>query len=470
MTEVPNPDGAPEGHTGCDVAVAPGNETLKPVSLWRQFGFSLGAAGIGIGSAPVNLFLLFFLTDTLGVRPVLAGLIVALPKVWDVVVDPPMGGMVDQLAHRMGNRTPLLASAALLYCLSLYGLFSIPPGSPGWFLVCAVIVALVLSSISHTAFHVSHLALADDMTRTMAQRTSLLAFSGVTTAILTLVATALSPLLVDAWGGGSAGYSWMAAILAAASAAAFMVFSLATCRYPTRSITHEAAHMSWWRCLRATFHNHPFYRMVGFLISFGVSAGLIMAFVPYINQYVLHGGASGLAIMGSIVLVCTVAAMPLAAILARRFGEPAILRLGNIVMLCAYPLIFASFHGPIWTTWLAIAVFGLGFGGLAVILQSMTMEVARTVLPGGIVAPLGFYLGIFVSGQKMGQTLGVVMAGLLLELIQLDPAATVQKPGVTFTLTLVYTGAPFLLTLLGALALAGIGRARPDDTMETEAT
>jgi len=430
------------------------------ISAWRKFGFSMGAAGIGIGSAPMSLFLLFYLTEILQVRPALAGLVVALPKVWDVVVDPGLGGVVDQMAQRAGRRSPVIIAAAVGYCVALHMLFSIPRLGDPWLMLALAVGVLILSSVAHTALGVSHLALADDMIETPAQRTELLAFSGVTAALLTLAATALAPFLVPWWGGGAPGYSRMAGSLALACAIAFALFIFATGRYPTRSRSGRGGDLPWFQSLRLTLHNHTFYRLVLFLISFGVSAGLISSFVPYINQYILHGGATGLAALASIMLVFTVAAMPLAALLTRRLGQTAVLQLGNLVMLCSYPLMFAASFGPIWGSWLAVAVFGLGVGGLAVVLQSMTMDVAKMVLPGGIVVPLGFYLGIFVSGQKLGQSLGVLLAGGVLDFVHLIPGAVEQSPQVILVLRLGYTAVPFALTAIGALALAKLGPMR----------
>jgi glycoside/pentoside/hexuronide:cation symporter, GPH family len=428
------------------------------IGLWRKLGFSLGSAGLGVGAAPASLLLLFYLTDTLQVRPALAGLVVALPKVWDVVVDPGMGGLVDQAAQRAGRRGPIITTAVVAYCAAIYLLFSLPPLPSPWLVLGLAVGVMILSSVAHTAFAVSNLALVDDMVEAPAERSSLLAFSGVVAALVTLAATALTPLLVSWWGGGRAGYSGMAATIALASGAMFAVFVLTIRRYRTRPPRGQGRDLAWGGHLRATFHNHTFYRLVLFLVSFGVAAGLIGAFVPYINRYILHGGPSDLAVLASLVLVSTVAAMPLAAVLVRRFGEVAVLRLGNTVMLCSYPLIFAASFGPIWATWLAVTAFGLGVGGLAVVLQSMTMDVAKAVLPGGIVVPLGFYLGIFVSGQKLGQSLGVLLAGGVLEFVHLTPGAPAQPPEALWGLRLGYTALPFVLGLLGAAALVGVRR------------
>ena len=64
----------------------------------RSFGYALCNVAVSVGSLPINLFLLYYLTEILGVRATLAGLAVALPKVWDALIDPMLGGWIDRLA------------------------------------------------------------------------------------------------------------------------------------------------------------------------------------------------------------------------------------------------------------------------------------------------------------------------------------------------------------------------------------
>lgn len=413
----------------------------------------MGASGIGIGSVPISMLLLFFLTAVLGLRPALAGVVVALPKIWDVLVDPGIGGWVDRIARRTGTRTPILLASAAAYVVSVYLLFSLPVFGSDWATMSACVLLLIVSSVSHTALGVSHLAVVNDMTVDAKERTSLLAFSGVTTAILTLAATASVPILI-AWGGaGQAGYARMAGMIALFSGVAFLAFIATTRRYNVRIGTNPGGDLSLFSSIRATFSNHAFYFLIGFLVVFGITAGVIGAFVPFINQYILHGGPAGLSVLGSIVLVCTIGAMPLAALIARRFGNLPTLHLGNLIVISSFPLMYAASFGPIWATWLVVGLFGLGAGGLAIILQSMIIDIAKTVLPGGIVVSLGVYLGILVAGQKLGQSAGAMLAGLVLDAIGFVSGAASQSADTISVLRVGYTLVPLGLSILGTVFL-----------------
>src|SRR3954454_24446818 len=82
-------------------AVDPSPEVLR---LPRRVtvGYSLGSLVTGpFGTVP-GLLLLPYLTDTLGVAAGVAGLLVLLPKAWDVLVNPIAGRISDRSGDRRG--------------------------------------------------------------------------------------------------------------------------------------------------------------------------------------------------------------------------------------------------------------------------------------------------------------------------------------------------------------------------------
>ena len=62
--------------------------------------YALGSVGTGgFGTLP-GLVLVYYLTDTLGVTALLAGVLVTLAKVWDVMIDPIIGARSDRGSRR----------------------------------------------------------------------------------------------------------------------------------------------------------------------------------------------------------------------------------------------------------------------------------------------------------------------------------------------------------------------------------
>ena len=85
----------------------------------------------GFGTLP-GLVLAYYLTDTLGVAPALGALVVLLPKVWDVAIDPFVGALSDAEARRRSTRTRLVALGAVTLPVGFLGMFAVPTGlAPG---------------------------------------------------------------------------------------------------------------------------------------------------------------------------------------------------------------------------------------------------------------------------------------------------------------------------------------------------
>jgi Na+/melibiose symporter-like transporter len=418
-----------------------------------RLGFAMGGTGVAVGAMPIQLLLLYYLTETLHLSPGLAGIVVGLPKIWDMLIDPGLGGMVDRVAQKLGRRMPVALVAALAYVTAIYLVFALP--SLGGVVVTAIVVTvlLVIASTAQTAITVSELALADDMTARTVERTTLFAFTGVVAAVVSLPVSAAVPMLVSWGGSGTAGYGFMAGIIAMISITVLAVFLGAIQRYPIRAGSHRGHYVPLLQSIRATSANRAFYCLIGFLVCFGIAGGVLSSFLPFANQHVLGRGPEGLSIVFGIVLVSSILSMPLSALVARRHGNLAALQGGSTIVAVSFLLLFAASFGPIWMTWTVCALYGLAAGGLTVVLQSIIIDLAKTELPGRVVVSLGVYLGILVAGNKFGASVGGLLAGGVLQVIGFVPSAAEQSAGTIALLRAGYALVPFALILAATLFL-----------------
>src|SRR5690625_7853862 len=93
-------------------------------------GYAIGSVGTGGFGVLPGLVLSYYLTDTLGVAALMAGLVVTLPKIWDVVIDPFIGGLSDAQAARRGSRRPMMVLGALTLPVAFLLVFATPPALP----------------------------------------------------------------------------------------------------------------------------------------------------------------------------------------------------------------------------------------------------------------------------------------------------------------------------------------------------
>ena len=101
--------------------------------LTRSTKALYGVAGIGDAAlySMMGTFALFFFTTVAGIDPAVAGTIVAIGAVWDVVSSSAVGYISDRTQTRMGRRKPFMLAAAFplaVFCSLIFVVFDAPTG------------------------------------------------------------------------------------------------------------------------------------------------------------------------------------------------------------------------------------------------------------------------------------------------------------------------------------------------------
>src|SRR5680860_327443 len=103
-----------------------GSTQVQTLPTQVRAGYGLGSVATGAFGTVQGLMLLPYLTDTLGIAAVLAGLVVFLPKAGDVVLNPIAGRISDRSTDPRGPRRPYLLRAGLLLSFFFALLFAAP--------------------------------------------------------------------------------------------------------------------------------------------------------------------------------------------------------------------------------------------------------------------------------------------------------------------------------------------------------
>lgn len=430
-------------------------------TLQQKIAYGLGTVGIATLSVPVSFLMLYYLTQISGLSPALAGAAVGLPKIWDALVDPLLGGWVDRLALRMKRRTLINIMSATAYVLSFIFLFSLPQVRSSGALVIISTLLLISFSVSQTGFSVSQYALAGEMTRNSVELSGLLSLANVFGQLVSTAGVALTPIIVNEAGGGKTGYTYMAIALAAVASGAMTIFTLSTRSVPVKVESHETESFPLLTAIRATGANRPFYLLIAFLICQGIGTSVLFAFLPFANQFVLHGSSSALSILVVLLRVAGLSGMVATPWLVSRFGDTACLRWSNWLTVAAFILMFASSYSSILATWISIALVGAAAGVNYVVLQTTVLEVSQMGLKGGIVIATGFYFGIMIAANKLTDSAGGFAAGELLNIIGYISGSSHQSLQTVQGLRFGYTVAPATLALMGAFFLQMLKPFRP---------
>jgi len=74
------------------------------MQLHKKLGYATGDLGISISYFAVGFFFMYYLTDIVGMNPMLAGVAFFIGKLWDGINDPLMGIISDRTKSRWGRK------------------------------------------------------------------------------------------------------------------------------------------------------------------------------------------------------------------------------------------------------------------------------------------------------------------------------------------------------------------------------
>ncbi len=406
--------------------------------------------GTGVFSALPGLLLLYYLTDVLGVAAGLAGLVLVLPKVWDMLVDPAIGVASDREAVRTGHRTRLMLTGALALPVLFAAMFAAPVLAPGWSAVW-VGCAFVLATTAFNLFQVPYVALPAEISPRRDQRARAMSWRVVCLTLGILAAGGLAPAVVEWAGGGRAGHLVMGAAIGLVLGAALVASTAGTrwivSRPGPRTLGPVAA-------LRAARGNRAFFRLALAFALQALAVSVMLAAAPYVATYRL--GAYGLT---SAMFVCVVGpslvAVPAWSAAARRFGTVRCYLAAVAAMTAAALLLLPAVLSERAVPVLAVTgLVGLCYTGLQLLPLSLLPETVREDAGRSGQAQAGTFTGMWTGLETGAMALGPGLFAAVLSLTAFRSAevsVAVTQPDSALT----GIGAGFTL-LPAALLLASL--------------
>ena len=113
-----------------------------------MIGYGAGDFGFNLYFTGLNLYLLYYYTDVLGIDPAVAGIIFMIPVIWDGISDPLMGWIATRTRTRFGKFRPYVLFGAPFVGLSFVGMFA----APVWFPEHVVAASLITHIVFRTMY------------------------------------------------------------------------------------------------------------------------------------------------------------------------------------------------------------------------------------------------------------------------------------------------------------------------------
>jgi len=449
----PTPAAAPPA------AVPPASERV-PLGTRVAYGSSAFAENIAINS--VNQIANPVFNLALGVSPVLVGTALALPRLWDAVMDPWIGSMSDNCRSRWGRRRPFILVGAVLTALCSAGIWFFPEGRSPTFYFGWLAVGSFLLATAYSIFVVPYGALGLELTRDYHERTRLMGTKSMLHKSSGVINQWLLKLVL--WAGNNslvAGSRFCGAILG------FVVAGLGAVtvwRVPERALATRPAGppLSVWRGWRETMKRRDFLRLVFAQVFIYASILVIDNTGFYLNVFYVNGGDMAYGALlkgaaGTCFQVGGLLSIPGIVWLSRRIGKKnAFLLCTATIALAGVAKWFCYVPGAGW--WLVVPSLLLAPGLVAVmvLVPSMTADIcdldevttgARR--EGMFNAVLGWMLKVALSGS-------IFLAGVVLDLTgwQTELKAA-QTPETFLAMRLAFSVGTILFAFAAAVLISG---------------
>ncbi len=444
--------------------------TIGRVTRRRIAGYALGSVGTGgFGTLP-GLVLAYYLTDTLGVAAGLAGLVVVLPKVWDVAVDPLVGSWSDRRRAATGTRRGTVVLGALTLPFAFALLFGVPAGLSGPAAALWVTVAFLLATTAFSLVQVPYVALPAELAPGYLERTRLMAPRIAVLAVAILAFGAGGPALRTAVAEVSdarTGYLVMAVVAGLVMCGGFLAVAAVTPRgrpephaAPGGTPGARAVHVGAVAAVRAAFRTLaeiPVLRaLLATFVLQALATGAMLAAAQYVATYVL-GDEGAVTFLFAALVAPAVLVMAPARRLADRVGKRRAFVAATVLFAVAALALLPVRWAPGAWVYVPVAVAGVAYAGLQMYPLAMLPDVMSTDARRGTDRS-GAVAGVWTAGETAGLAVGpTLVLGLLAVtgFVSRAGGAVPVQPGTALTgVVVAFSVVPALLVALSLLPLA----------------
>ena len=411
-----------------------------------RIGYAAADGAVALIWTVVVGYLVVYYTDVAGLPAAAVGTLFLLVRLFDAVVDPVIGVVIDRTRTRWGRSRPYFLWVSVPFATLAVLTFSVPDWSESGRLAWAYVTYLLLSLV-YSAATIPVISILAGMTTDDRERVRLSSARTAGNLVTSVGAGAAALPLVALLGGGDdgRGYTLTLCLLGCLSLALFL-FAFATLR-ERASVDHGLRLADVRQLLRA---NRPLKIMIaaGVLIN-AASITRVASTVYFCRDYL---GREDLVPVLGLLPVLMVAGLILAGPLAQRIGKRNALIVALVVQAAGFavPIPFGQQVGPVLAgTALASAALGLLISVEYAVLADIVdySHWRRGVRAEGLVASLAAF------SAKAGSALGGATLGWLLAAGGYQPDADRQSGAAVFAIRFCFYGLPVLVWVLVAVLL-----------------
>ncbi len=439
--------------------------TTLPMS--QKIAFGIGMLANQMFPAALSIFIVI-LVQSLGMSPVMWGLIFFLPKLIDAVTDPLMGYISDRTRSRWGKRRPYIFIGAVIAGLSYIAMWQLSEDNSLLFNFWYFLLWNIIFFLGMTIFSVPYVAMGYEMSSDYHERTRLMAVAQWIGQWAWVIAPWFWIVLYDPnWFESATEGARTLSIWVGLICMGLAIVPAVLCRSDDNSHEEKEAigslsdtFQDLWRGVLITLANKPFQKVciATFCIfnAFNTVAGFaFFIIVYYMNQGDPVQAGNWPALFGSVSAICTCfLVIPIINWMAQKFGKLKTFTITQTLSLAGYSMFWWSFspENP-YLMFVPIPLYVFGIGGLFTLMMSMTADICDMDELETGERREGLFGAIYWWMVKFGAAFAGLLSGLILASVGFDQSITIQSDSTLAGLRAAFILVPVTGTIIGILVM-----------------
>ncbi len=440
------------------------------VPLEQKMAFGSGHLANQLFPAALGVFMVV-LVMSLGMSPILAGILGALPRLIDALTDPIMGFISDNTKSKWGRRKPYILFGSVIAGVSFMIMWQLNPENSELFNFFYFLIVSIFFYIGYTIFATPLIGLGYEMTPDYNERTRLMAVSQFMGQIAWMIAPWFWVIIYNQSLFESAPQG--ARILAVWVGGLCMVLGILPALFNKELIVPDNDEMKslsrkelasnfklFIKGIKLTIQNKPFMRLCGstFFVFNGFQT--IAQFAFFIIVYYLFNGDKSAAgnwpaWFGTISAMATAfLVIPVVTRISEKLGKKNAFIIATLLSIVGYALKWWGFNpeNP-WMMFIPIPFLSFGIGGLFTLMMSMTADVCDLDELKSGQRREAMFGAVYWWMVKLGNALAILTSGIVLHYVGFDESKDVQTIEALTNLRLADIIIPIVTALLAIASL-----------------
>ncbi len=418
----------------------------RKLPIWEIAAFAAPAGPLLALSLPVIIFLPPHFAEHLGLPLWAVSAIFLGARVFDLLIDPWIGGVQDRTESKFGRRRFWVAASAPFLMALLWLVFlALPPGVSPW----AAGFAVFAMYLAYASMMIAHLGWAGELQPTYHGRTHVLGAVQIASMIGQILMLVTAAIVAQGLGGSNAdavhAMGWSLLVL-------LPLCTFIAVRFVREPYRPPQPHLSLRETLATLFANKLALRVLMPDLLLGVAQGVSGGLFLFYFQFVLRFEGEAQTLL-AIYFVAGLIGVPIWWWLARRYAKHISLQAALLFgSLTTAGLLFLP-AGNFAVVAPLMAVAGLAQGGGILLTRALMADVVDADELATGARRSGLYFGVLLTTSKLGVAAGPITYAIL-GAVGFVPELRGDNTELALgTLTFLFIGVPIALYLAAAISL-----------------